>query len=277
MLRTIADLDTFFREGDLVVAATFATILFVVGAVVASFSCLVAYRMKFLEDEESIMRAISFPPSRCDNCGRRLTALELIPVFGWMLHKGRCPTCGASIPARYPIMEFLLGTACAMTPFIFGGLLPALPAVLVLTLGFLIAMIDWENSIVPEELTWILVFTGLLMSPVEAELEYRVVGAAIGALGGWVMTTVPGWIRGIDTRAWGDVAMAAGVGAWLGCFAVPAAFIAAAALHGAICIANGAGRNEERVWTPFGPALMAVFAVMMSAHIWIMPLVRPDL
>jgi len=277
MLRTIAELDIFFGDGDPIVSVAYALILFVFGAVIASFSCLVAYRMTLLEEGEPILRAISFPPSSCDRCRRRLHAIELVPIVGWLISRGRCRSCGAEIPARYPIMELLLGVACAAPPFLFGGLIPAIPAILVIATAFLVAIIDWENSIVPEELTWVLIFAGLLLSPVETELQYRVAGAALGALGGWFMTTVPGWIRGVDARAWGDVAMAASVGAWIGCFAIPAACLAAAVVHLAICLANGAGKADGRVWTPFGPALMGVFAAFVSFHPWIMPLIRPDL
>ncbi|NTF17538.1 prepilin peptidase [Agrobacterium rubi] len=277
MPETITVLDSFFGNGDPVVTVAYALTLFVVGSVVASFSCLVAYRMTLLEDEQSLLRAISFPPSHCDGCGRRLTVVELMPVIGWILRRGRCPTCGARIPARYPVMEFLLGAACAATPFVFGGIADAAPAVFVLLAGFLVAIIDWDNSMIPEEITWVILFAGLFLSPAEAEIEYRVAGAAIGAVGGWVMTTVPGWLKGVDTRAWGDVAMAAGVGAWVGCFLVPSALMAAAVIHFVICLTRGAGRDDSQVWTPFGPALMVVFAAAMVAHPWLTPLLRPDL
>jgi Type II secretory pathway, prepilin signal peptidase PulO and related peptidases len=277
MLQTIHELDSLLVAGDPVVGILYALLLFVAGAVVASFSGLVAFRFKSLDDGQSALRAISFPPSRCESCGRMLTALELVPVIGWIVCRGRCPTCGAKIPLRYPVTEFLTGAAFASVPFVAGGLAPALPTLFILAIGFLIAVIDWENSIVPEELTWVLMFAGLLASPVEPDLHYRVVGAAIGALGGWFMTTVPGWMRGVDTRAWGDVAMAAGVGAWMGCFAGYPVLFAAAALHLAICVANGAGGKDEQVWTPFGPALMAAFAAAMVFHPWMTGIFRPFL
>lgn len=277
MLQTIADLDSFFAAGDAVVTTLYVFFLFGIGAVAASFSCLVAYRMRSLDEGASILKAASLPASHCDSCGKRLSLIELIPVIGWIASRGRCPSCGSSIPVRYPALEFALGAACAALPFLAGGLLASAPLVLALLVAFLAAVIDWDNSYVPEEITWVLLFTGLFMSPIEADLQYRVAGAAVGALGGWFMTSIPGLVRGIDTRAWGDVAMTAGVGAWLGCFAVPAAFMLAAVLHLMICAANGAGRGEERVWTPFGPALMAAFVAMVATSTWVMPLVRPAL
>jgi leader peptidase (prepilin peptidase)/N-methyltransferase len=279
MLQTILELDSFFMKGDPVVATLAAFFLFVLGTIAASFSCLVAYRLKNLEEGVPIIRAISFPPSHCKNCGHRLGVVELIPVVGWIIGRGRCRSCGARVPVIYPVMEFLLGTACAALPFATGSIVAVAAPLFVLLIGFLAAIIDWENAMVPEELTWVILFAGLLASPVEPDLQYRVVGAAIGAVLGWLMTTVPGWIRGADTRAWGDVAMAAGVGAWMGCFGVAPACFAAAAIHIAISLANGDRNNDSdgRAWTPFGPALMAAFALSVTFHPVLMGLVRPDL
>lgn len=277
MLEIISELEAFFHEGDVVVIGLVCSFLFVLGAVSASFSCLVAYRLKGLGEGQSVLSTISFPPSHCEGCGRRLAPLELVPILGWLVYRGRCPSCGSSIPARYPVMEFLLGAACAASPLVLPGFAEAAAAAFVLVIGFLVAVIDWENAMVPEELTWTLLFVGMLASPIEPELQYRVVGAAIGAGLGWAMTTVPGWMKGVDTRAWGDVAMAAGVGAWMGCFAVAPLCVAAAAAHLVMCLAYGGKREEGGTWTPFGPALMVSFAAAVMAYPTFMGLVRPDL
>jgi leader peptidase (prepilin peptidase)/N-methyltransferase len=277
MLETIADIEALFRDGDIVIAVLICSFLFVLGAVSASFSCLVAYRLKSLEDGQSVLSAISFPPSFCEGCGRRLGILELVPVLGWLTCRGKCPSCGAKIPPRYPVMEFLLGAACAATPFLMPSLGEAAAATFVLVLGFLAAVIDWENSMVPEELTWVLLFVGLLASPVEPYLQYRVVGAAIGAALGWAMTTVPGWIKGVDTRAWGDVAMTAGVGAWMGCFAVAPICVAAAAVHLVVCLVHQDKDKDGGSWTPFGPALMSCFAAATLSYPLFIGILRPEL
>ena len=43
--------------------------------------------------------------SICDSCGRKLTALELVPVVSWFALSGGCKSCGAKIPLRYLIVE----------------------------------------------------------------------------------------------------------------------------------------------------------------------------
>lgn len=51
------------------------------------------------------------PPSACGGCGTRIRASDNIPVVSWLLLRRRCRSCGATISARYPLVE--LGTAAA--------------------------------------------------------------------------------------------------------------------------------------------------------------------
>ena len=54
------------------------------------------------------------PRSHCRSCGRRLNFLDLIPVGGYLLRRGRCATCGAPIGVAAPAVEALSGVAMAI-------------------------------------------------------------------------------------------------------------------------------------------------------------------
>jgi len=45
--------------------------------------------------------------SRCPECKTTLTWKENIPLLSWTLQRGRCRSCGWSIPLRYPLVEGL--------------------------------------------------------------------------------------------------------------------------------------------------------------------------
>lgn len=47
--------------------------------------------------------------SRCLSCGATLSPLELVPVFGYVLCKGRCRHCSTAILKRYPVIELASG------------------------------------------------------------------------------------------------------------------------------------------------------------------------
>ncbi len=79
-------------------------VLGLLGACLASFICCVADRK--LEGESAFKGR-----SHCNSCGRQLDILDLIPVVGYLISKGKCRQCSAKIPARYPIFEALLAIA----------------------------------------------------------------------------------------------------------------------------------------------------------------------
>ncbi len=43
--------------------------------------------------------------SHCMSCGHELTARDLVPVFSYLVHRGRCRHCGAKVSVRYPVSE----------------------------------------------------------------------------------------------------------------------------------------------------------------------------
>lgn len=80
--------------------------LFVLGAAIGSFINVVVYRLP---------RGLSLlhPPSRCPACETPIRPRDNVPIFGWLLLAGRCRQCGASISARYPLIELTMGLTFA--------------------------------------------------------------------------------------------------------------------------------------------------------------------
>jgi leader peptidase (prepilin peptidase)/N-methyltransferase len=50
------------------------------------------------------------PPSRCPVCGAGIRWYFNLPVLGWLLLRGRCYDCQSPIAARYPTVEFFVGS-----------------------------------------------------------------------------------------------------------------------------------------------------------------------
>ena len=49
------------------------------------------------------------PNSRCPGCGHAIRAWENIPVLSYLVLRGRCSSCNASISPRYPVVETVSG------------------------------------------------------------------------------------------------------------------------------------------------------------------------
>ncbi len=193
--------------------------LFAFGACVGSFLNVVVWR---LPRNESLIS----PPSRCPNCQTRLAWYDNIPVFGWLMLRGRCRYCAEPVSFRYPFVEFLAG---ALFVFYYWALfmLHAGPCVRELVPGmaglpprmvhlhletiqqhwpmyglymFLISsllaasLIDAELFVIPVEIPWLCAVVGMVVHPL---IDH---------------TRLPGNVMIAPTSLWGPLSIGCGIG-----------------------------------------------------------------
>jgi len=72
------------------------------GSCVGSFLNVVAYRLP-------LGMSVIWKPSHCPRCQHAIRMRDNVPVFGWLLLRGRCRDCGQPIAARYAVVELSLG------------------------------------------------------------------------------------------------------------------------------------------------------------------------
>lgn len=77
-------------------------LIFIIGAILGSFFLVVGTRLP-LNDNIIIGR------SRCDNCKKELKWYELIPIFSYILQKGKCNNCHQKISREHLIIEVITG------------------------------------------------------------------------------------------------------------------------------------------------------------------------
>lgn len=126
--------------------ALFAALL---GAVIGSFGNVVVYRLPRGE-------SVAFPGSHCPNCGRQLTALDLVPVVSYLALRGRCRTCKTRISPRYPLVELVMAAlfvalVLRYPPLEYGA--AVVPLLVVTAMLVMAALIDLEHFILPDVLT----------------------------------------------------------------------------------------------------------------------------
>lgn len=120
-------------------------VVFLVGLCFGSFLNVIVYR---LPQQVSIIA----PPSRCLSCAYRLGLPELIPVFGYLLIRGRCRSCGITISPRYPLVELATGLLFGALFLRYAWSLEFLSYTVLLFLLFGISLIDLEHRIVPNQI-----------------------------------------------------------------------------------------------------------------------------
>ena len=169
-----------------------ALIAFWFGAVWGSFFNVAIYRWPL---GLSVVR----PPSHCPQCRARIPMHLNVPIFGYLLLRGKTACCGQPLSPRYPIVEALSAVLCvavaqryvveaeAGTPLLNGAAL----ALVYFTFcgGLLIAtFVDLDHMEIPDEVSLPGAALGLLTAayrmPPGAE------AAAIGAGGGFLLIQV---------------------------------------------------------------------------------------
>ena len=75
----------------------------ILGAVLGSFSCCQAWRIRYKETGKKDPGKRSV----CLHCGKKLTWYENIPILSWILQRGKCRKCGKKIGSAEIISEVL--------------------------------------------------------------------------------------------------------------------------------------------------------------------------
>ncbi|XUW99508.1 MAG: prepilin peptidase [Dehalogenimonas sp.] len=157
----------------------YAVIFALFGAVIGSFLNVLCDR---LPQEQSVVA----PPSRCPGCGRRLTPLDMVPVVSWLVLRGRCRTCGETIPQRVFWVELITALAFAGLYLYFGFSAVLWLSLIYAAFTIVIFVIDMEHQLILNNIliaaSIVAVAASLLHSQIDLspDLLHAVIGGAVG-------------------------------------------------------------------------------------------------
>ncbi|HEY0318186.1 MAG TPA: prepilin peptidase [Solirubrobacterales bacterium] len=217
------------------------------GLIAGSFVTVVGHRVPRGE-------SIIGPRSRCTSCGAQLAAYDNVPVFSWLLLRGRGRCCGERISGRYPLTELTLGALYVVTV----AVLRDDPTEVILGLVFdttlvAITLTDLERRVIPNKILIVAAVAGVVIAAVgdPGSLPERAIAAA--AAGGGLFLVALAYPRGMGL---GDVKLAAVMGLFLGRNVAPAFLVAllTGSIVGLALIARH-GAEARRRAIPFGPFL----------------------
>lgn len=241
-----------------------SSLVFILGACIGSFLNVVIVRVP---KGESIIT----PRSHCQKCGLKIDWYFNIPIFSYLLLKGRCIKCGAKFSIKYFIVEFL---TAFITLLLFNKLGLNLEFLIISILFYLmivLAFIDLEYKAVPDSILFLffLVGTFSVYNNFLESIKYMFLFVGAFSLLNYVVTF---YIQNIKSKIYkdeslreqkalgeGDIPIIAIIGAVLGLKAgIVAIFLAA--LFAIIPSIYNNFKNKD-LETPFIPYLLIGFSI----------------
>lgn len=156
---------------------------FIIGAVMGSFFHVVATR---LSNDESIV----FPGSHCPKCNHYLKWYENIPIFSYLLLKGRCSKCHSKIPLSYLVVEIITGLLYAACYHSF----------------------KWSFDLIVA-----LIFVSSLITVIVSDIEYMIILDEVLIFSTLVLAILYILVQGLDVAAYH---IYSGIGAFLAMYAI---------------------------------------------------------
>jgi leader peptidase (prepilin peptidase)/N-methyltransferase len=222
-------------------------IAFFAGLAAGSFATAVAYRLP---------RGMPFALARsqCPACGTPIAAFDNVPLFSWLVLRGRARCCGERISARYPLTELVVGVLFATTVLIYKGTVAeAVIGLVFVSVLAIITLTDLEQRIIPNK---VLIAGAMLCLAIAfptdpGGIPERLIAAV--AAGGLFFLVALAYPAGMGL---GDVKLAATMGLFLGRAVAPAllAALLAGSLVGLTLLVRH-GTEARKMAIPFGPFL----------------------
>jgi leader peptidase (prepilin peptidase) / N-methyltransferase len=218
--------------------------------------------------EESPAITLSTPRSRCPSCGHAIAWYENIPLASWLWLRARCSACKTPISARYPLVEVATALLFALVGWRFGAEPVALLWCFFCAVLVALAGIDWDTTLLPDNLTLPLLWAGLASAALgwTIPLADAVWGAIVGYLSLWSVYWLFKLTTGKEGMGFGDFKLLAALGAWLG-WKMILPIVLGASVIGAIIgiIMKMSSSLREGRYVPFGPFLAGAGLVVLFA------------
>jgi leader peptidase (prepilin peptidase)/N-methyltransferase len=265
-------------------------LIFVIGLLVGSFLNVVIHRVPIMLEREWKSQAeqilsgdtepalaseptpaterynLVVPRSACPKCGAMITASQNIPVISYLFLRGKCANCSTPISVRYPIVELITAILSACVAWKFGVHWYTAAALFLTWMLIAMSGIDFDTTLLPDNMTLPLLWVGLLLSVVgtdasiglPVDMRSSIIGAVAGYLSLWTVYHLFKLITGKEGMGYGDFKLFGALGAWFGWQSLPLIILLSAFTGAVVGITLIVVRGRDRnIPIPFGPYLAA--------------------
>lgn len=202
---------------------------------------------------------LMLPRSRCQKCGHQIRWFENIPVLSYLFLRGKCSVCGTRISLRYPLVELSTGALFFFSVWKAGATPTGLVWCAFAAAIVVLAMIDWDTTLLPDDITLPLLWGGLIAAQLRwtsVTLPAALWGAVAGYLSLWLIYWLFKLVTGKEGMGYGDFKLFAALGAWFGWQGLVPIILMASVIGALVGITmKFTSGLREGGYVPFGPFL----------------------
>ena len=213
-----------------------------------------------------------FPASHCPQCKHTLRLKHNVPLLSFCFLKGRCAFCHNAISWQYPLVEFITLLLFMLCYAMVGLTSPLLPLLLFTSLLIPLCIIDLRKQLLPDLLTYGLLWCGLLTSCFSLFVDptSAIFGATAGYGVFWLTANLFKRITHREGLGYGDCKLLAALGAWVGWQGLTWVILTAS-LSGIVVVVFLMALKRHKVTQPipFGPFLAASGWLTLAHFSWI--------
>ena len=240
-------------------------IIIVLGAIWGSFANVCIYR---LPENKGVVRG----RSSCPKCKNLIQWFDNIPLISFILLKGKCRNCNSSIDLQYFIVELIGSISFVAIYHFFGVTLTTLLLLILSVIFIIIFFIDLKHFIIPNVLTFTLMFVGFIKSfdpnlnkAIFPNYINSLIGGVFGYLIIWLIIYFYKKVRKKEGMGLGDAKLLSAIGFWFGWLSIPfTIFISSlvALIFVIPSILNKSRRMTSQI--PFGPYIIIGCIIYVS-------------
>ena len=230
--------------------------IIVIGGLWGSFANVCIYR---LPQDKGVVAGRSY----CPKCKTQISWHDNIPIISYFLVQGKCRKCKKQISIQYLLVEFL-SILSFVTAYFFYGITVTTLLFIILALAFIIIFfIDLKHFIIPNSLTFPLMFIGFVKSfdPNLNELFPNYINSLIGGVFGygiiWAIIFIYKILRNKEGMGLGDAKLLSAIGFWFGWIAIPFIMFLSSVIA-LISVVPSLLKNSKTMSSqiPFGPYII---------------------
>ena len=245
----------------------YSIVVFIYGLLFGSFFNVVGYR---LPNGLSIIK----PGSFCPKCNHSLKWYELIPVFSFIIQKGKCRKCGCRISLFYPLIELLTGILFLISYLVFGFSIEFILSILISSFLVIVIVSDFSYLVIPDEVTIFFVLVSLLIHLLLGLDSF--INAIIGSifLFGimFIIMRLGNRVFKEETLGGGDIKLMLFVGTFLSPFEGLFHIFLSSVLAAPFAIISYFSKKSRVI--PFGPFLLLAILIMYITKLDLMTLLN---